>query len=95
MEKVEFKCNIDSDSSNYAFTWSRDGKEIGGSDPNVLLSGEGSVLKMTAAAETYSGDYTCKVHDATTGRNTSAGNSLKLKVYRKFYRDDLFFLMSA
>lgn len=95
MEKVEFKCNIDSDSSNYAFTWSRDRKQIGGSDPNVLLSGEGSVLTITAAAETYSGDYACKAHDVTTGHNTSAANSLKLKVYRKFYRDGLFFLTSA
>lgn len=95
MEKVEFKCNIDSDSSNYNFTWSRDGKEIGGSDPNVLLTGEGSLLTITAAAETYSGGYTCKVHDITTGRNTSATNSVNLKVHRKFYRDNLFFLMSA
>lgn len=95
MEKVEFKCNIETDSSDYTFTWSRDGKEIGRSDPNVLLSEEGSLLTITAAAETYSGGYTCKAHDKTTGNNTSATNSLKLKVYRKYYRDDLFFLMSA
>lgn len=94
-EKVEFKCNIDTDSSDYTFAWSRDGKVIGGSDPNVLLSEDGSLLTVTAAAETYSGLYTCKAHDKTTGHNTSAANSPKLKVYRKYYRDDLFFLMSA
>lgn len=94
-EKVEFKCNIDTDSSDYTFTWSRDGQEIGGSDPNVLLSEDGSLLTITVAAESSSGGYTCKAHDKTTGRNTSATNSRKLKVLRKFYHDDLFFLMSA
>ncbi|XP_068608306.1 carcinoembryonic antigen-related cell adhesion molecule 5-like [Brachionichthys hirsutus] len=55
-EKVEFICSI-TGSSHWTFSWSRDGQEVQDSDPNVSLSAEGSMLKLTAATPTYSGSY--------------------------------------
>lgn len=75
-EKVEFQCNI-SNSSEYTFTWSRDGKNILASN-----SGEGSLLTVTVGA-LDSGSYTCKAHHTATGHQTASGNSEMLTVHRK------------
>lgn len=80
-EKVEFKCSI-SNSSEYTFTWSRDGQNITATNlPN------GSLLTMTVG-EPDSGSYTCKAHHTATGRQAAAGNSEMLTVHRKW--DSLF-----
>lgn len=82
-EEVEFSCSV-AGSSDWTFTWFRSGKEVQDSDPNVSLSEEGSVLTITAA-EMYSESCTCKAHHKTMGTTTAPSNSLKLKVYCKFY----------
>lgn len=83
-EKVEFSCSVNG-SSEWTFTWSRNGQEVQDSDPNVSLSEEGSMLTITAATQTYSGSYTCKAHHKTKGVTIAASNSVELKVYCKFY----------
>ncbi|XP_068180932.1 obscurin-like protein 1 isoform X2 [Antennarius striatus] len=78
-EKVEFSCSI-AGSSDWTFTWSRDGQEVQESDPNVSLFAEGSILKLSAATQTYSGSYNCKGHHKTKNVITAASNSLGLTV---------------
>lgn len=83
-EKVELNCSV-TGSSDWTFIWSRNGQQVQDSDPNVSLSEEGSVLTITAAAQVYSGSYTCKAHHKTKGVTTAASNSLELQVYCKLY----------
>ncbi|KAI3357704.1 hypothetical protein L3Q82_016109, partial [Scortum barcoo] len=80
-EIVEFKCAVDG--SDWTFIWERSGERVQESDPKVSLSKEGSLLKITAAAKTYAGSYSCKGQHKTKGVTTEASNSLELKVNDK------------
>ncbi|XP_035014936.2 titin [Hippoglossus stenolepis] len=71
-EKVELRCNI-SGSSDWKIVWHKDGQEQD-ADPNLSFSADRSILTITAAAQMYSGSYSCK------GQHTS--NSLKVTVYQ-------------
>lgn len=82
-EKVEFSCNI-TDSSDWTFTWDRDGQPVQDADPNV--SAVGSKLTITAATQTYSGNYSCKGHHKTKSDvTTKASKPVQLTVYGKFH----------
>lgn len=82
-EKVKFECSISS-SSEYTFSWSRDGQEIKASDPNVMLPGDGALLMVTVGApEQSSGSYTCKALHKATKLEVIATNSETLMVHRK------------
>lgn len=81
-EKVKFKCSI-SNSTEYTFSWSKDGREITASDSNVLLSGDGSLLSMTMVSTHLTGSYTCKALHSATGHWATATNSETLTVLRK------------
>lgn len=83
-EKVVLNCSV-AGSSDWAFTWSRSGQDMQASDPSVSLSAEGSLLTVTAEAQTSSGSYSCKGRHKTKGVTTAESNKLELKVYRKFY----------
>lgn len=80
-EKVEFLCNI-TNSSEYTFTWSRDGRNI------PANTGNGSLLTVTVGEQDSAGSYTCKAQHTATGRQVAADNSEMLKVHRKW--DSLF-----
>ncbi|XP_073326373.1 hemicentin-1 [Pagrus major] len=79
-EKVVLNCSV-AGSSDWSFTWSRSGQDIQASDPSVSLSAEGSVLTVTADAQTSSGSYSCKGLHKTKGVTTPESNTLKLTVY--------------
>lgn len=83
-EKVVLNCSV-ADSSDWTFTWYRGGQALQDSDPSVSLSAGGSVLTVTAEAQTSSGIYSCKGHHKTKGVTTAESNKLQLSVYRKFY----------
>ncbi|XP_030278896.1 obscurin [Sparus aurata] len=79
-EKVVLNCSV-AGSSDWAFTWSRSGQDMQASDPSVSLSAEGSLLTVTAEAQTSSGSYSCKGRHKTKGVTTAESNKLELKVY--------------
>ncbi|XP_070695542.1 basement membrane-specific heparan sulfate proteoglycan core protein [Pempheris klunzingeri] len=79
-EKVELSCSV-SGSSDWTFIWHRNGHEVQDTDPNVSLSAGGSVLTITAAAQMYSGNYSCKGNHKTKSATTAASNSVVLTVY--------------
>lgn len=83
-EKVKFKCSI-SNSSEYTFSWSRDGQNIPDPGPNVLLQEDGSLLTVTMGPpEQFSGSYTCKALHKATGDRAIAANSEILMVHREW-----------
>lgn len=83
-EKVEFKCSV-AGSSDWTLTWFRNAEEVQDSDPNVSLPADRSALTITAAAQTYSGLYSCKGRHKTKGVTTAASNSLELTVNGRFH----------
>uniref|UniRef100_A0A3Q3LP34 Immunoglobulin superfamily member 1-like n=1 Tax=Mastacembelus armatus TaxID=205130 RepID=A0A3Q3LP34_9TELE len=76
-EKVKFICNV-SRSSDWNINWIKDGQPI--KEPNLSLSAEKSVLTITAATQTDSGNYGCEVQHKTKLTKTLS-NSLLLKVH--------------
>ncbi|XP_076597526.1 hemicentin-1 [Chaetodon auriga] len=81
-EKVVFNCKING-SSDWTFTWFRDDQEVQDSDPNVSLPADKSVLKITAATQTYSGQYSCLGHHKTKSVASAPSLPLRLTVYAK------------
>ncbi|KAM8754905.1 hemicentin-1 [Acanthopagrus schlegelii] len=79
-EKVVLNCSV-AGSSDWTFTWYRGGQALQDSDPSVSLSAGGSVLTVTAEAQTSSGIYSCKGHHKTKGITTAESNKLELSVY--------------
>ncbi|XP_062283587.1 titin isoform X2 [Scomber scombrus] len=75
-EKVEFSCNV-SGSSDWTFTWHRDGNKVQDPDPN--LSFAGPLLTITAS-RAYAGNYACKGHHKTKGVDTELSNLIELNV---------------
>ncbi|GLD46134.1 titin-like isoform X2 [Lates japonicus] len=78
-EKVELYCNI-TDSSDWTINWHKDEDEVKDSDPNVSFSAERSILTITAASNTHSGNYSCKGQHRTKGFYTQDSKSLKVTV---------------
>ncbi|XP_061592055.1 obscurin [Cololabis saira] len=77
-EKVELSCSIEG-SSGWNFKWFRNEQELQ-EDSGLLFKGDGSVVMITAEAETQSGAYTCKGEHQTKGVSTKISNKFNIKV---------------
>lgn len=83
-ERVKFECSI-SNSSQYTFSWTRDGHAITASESSELLSVDGSLLTVVMGApERSSGSYTCKAIHKATRQEVIAANSEMLTVHREW-----------
>ncbi|XP_077464560.1 cell adhesion molecule CEACAM5 [Stigmatopora argus] len=80
-EEVHFECRVN-DSSDWTFSWYRNGQPVEDADPNVSLNSSHTkaLLTITAESQLYSGTYTCKAHHKTKGISTKS-NPIQLKVY--------------
>ncbi|XP_018541401.1 titin isoform X1 [Lates calcarifer] len=78
-EKVELYCNM-TDSSDWTINWHRNGVQVKNSDPNVTFSAENSILMITEASNTHSGNYSCKGQHKSKSFSTQDSNSLSITV---------------
>ncbi|XP_057683015.1 carcinoembryonic antigen-related cell adhesion molecule 5 isoform X2 [Corythoichthys intestinalis] len=79
-EEAYFECRVN-DSSDWTFSWYRNGQPVQDADQNVSLnSSHQALLTITAASQKYSGTYSCKAHHKTKGNSTNS-NEIELKVY--------------
>ena len=81
-ERVELICGVQS-SSDWLYKWTRDGQQLQ-SDQTVSMEGEeGATLSILSAAQTHSGEYSCKGQHKTRPVTTGSSNTLSLEVYGK------------
>ncbi|XP_061669289.1 B-cell receptor CD22-like [Syngnathoides biaculeatus] len=79
-EKAVFECRVN-DSTEWTFTWSRNGHPVQEGDRNVsLISLARAALTITAASQADGGLYDCQAHHKLKGDSLSS-NLLELKVY--------------
>ncbi|XP_077430957.1 cell adhesion molecule CEACAM5 isoform X3 [Vanacampus margaritifer] len=79
-EKAQFGCGI-IDSSEWTFTWYRNGQRLPDADLNVSSNTSNQVtLTIAEASQAHSGTYSCKAHHKVKGDSINS-NQVELKVY--------------
>ena len=91
-ERVEMSCGVQG-SSDWTYTWYRDGRELGGGHISVSSGAERSSLIISSAKLEDAGTYTCRGQHRTRPVKTESSNNLILIVHGEHSLSVAFYLI--
>ncbi|XP_030589104.1 hemicentin-1 [Archocentrus centrarchus] len=79
-ESVSFSCAMERDSSNWIYTWYKDGEQVQ-ADGSVSFDANGAKLSISSASANHKGQYKCSVQLQNRAVRSQSSSELSLTVH--------------